>query len=371
MHQPPPARPSGSPPSYDSTLDTKLIAGPEDRQTQETESKTKTGPILVDEEYLRRRIRTRLPDAMLSPTPPPVLSFPDELAYPNTLIRKENVIYPAQNTSFPLYYVSEPTFISNRPLMIPDTRVYKRHGTIDGRLPEYTTIGLEPVCYTAFQDFTLIYTQGYKQDWWFNETKSSTSTLGVTLKVNPQCGRGFTLSIHNVHSGTSVMLERNVLPAEISEKGWFKTHSWSDSTTKKVFAWELQTTPDAISSASAAGLSSTDGNRLEFAKEAVSKTLRDILTVAWCMNLWIDAEAARRKIHELKKESKGALRRLTKLWQNEGGSAGSSRPETNPLRQMLGLDEVVPQRELMWYERDYPKPARKSRLGAALRSFRP
>lgn len=361
QHQQPTVRPSDSPPPYGSSIDTKEMSGSKQGQTQE--AKTKTDFIQVNRlnDYGERYFR--LPDSMLSATPPPFLSYPDELSYPNALIRKENVVYPAQN-SLPLYYLSEATYWSNKSQSSSDTYMYKRHGTFHGDGAKYTTIPSEPECYTAFANFCHIKTKGWKHSW---RLENWSRYFKVELRVDGALWDSrFALSIQDYSNDKPVVIKRSVQSENTSEKGWLMTHSWSDSKTNKALAWEFETAPGAPPSTSDIGPSSGDEHRFEF-NEAVGKDLRDMLTAAWCISLWIDAETVRREIAESRQKSRGTLGRLARLWQSEEGDAGSSNPEPNKLREKLGLDEPTipePPRQVMWYEAD-----KKSTLGAALQSF--
>ena len=366
MDQQPTIRPSHSLPSYGSSIDTKEMASSKHGQTQE--AKTKIDLIQV------KRFKTyggryfRLPDSLLSATPPPFLSYPDELSYSNALIRKENIIYPAQN-SLPLYYLSEATYWSNRSQSNSRTYMYKRHGTFGhGDRVKYTTISSRPQCHTAFANFCHIKTKGWKHSWRLeNWVHLAGRYSRVELRVNGTLRDSrFALSIQDYSNSKPVVIKRSVQSENTSEKGWLMTHSWSDPMTNKVLAWEFETTPDAPQSASATEPSLGDEHRFEF-NETVGKDLRDMLTAAWCISLWVDAETVRRTIMKSREKSKGTLGRLARLWQSEEGGTASSKPEPNKLREMLGLDEPTipePPRQVMWYEAN-----RKTTLGATLQSL--
>lgn len=95
-----------------------------------------------------------------------------------------------------------------------------------------------------------------------------------------------------------------------------------------------------------------DEYRFRF-NEGVGKESGDLLAAAWCISLWVDAEAKRREIVKSTEKSKGLLRRLAGLWQSEEVGANSSKPKSNKLHEKLGLGEptiLEPPREVMWYE---------------------
>lgn len=350
MDQKPAARPLDPPPPYDSSMGTKTMDTPKHDQTQHTKTKTQPNLNQVNRMVSGKIQSTGLPESMLSATPPPIINYPDELAYPNELIKKGNVIYPAQDLSFPLYYLPEATYYSNVYIPRPSTYLYKRHGTMHEFESSYTTVGSKPKCYSAFAIFYDINTQGWKHGWQISggEFKIELSVQGLLWNSTSA------LSIRKIYSYTSkpIVIKRNAQSGNTSENGSLKTHSWVDSTTNKVLAWEFQTTPGTILSGPATRPSSSEENRLEFANEALGKQLRDILTAAWCISLWVDAEAARRNEEGLM-QNKGIFGRLAKMWYTGESSAGSSKPEPNKLREQLGLDEIsIPEepRELMWYE---------------------
>ena len=229
--------------------------------------------------------------------------YPDELSYPNVLIRKENVVYPAQN-SLPLYYLSEATYWSNKSQSNSGTYMYKRHGTFHGDHAKYITIPSKPECHTAFANFCHISTKGWKHVWRL-ERGVLADYIRVELRVNGTlCDSRFALSIQDWRSSKPVVIKRSVQSENNSEKGWLMTHSWSDSTTNRALAWEFETTPDA---SCATGPSLGDEHRFTF-NEAVGKDLRDMLTAAWCISLWVDAETVRRKIVRVQREKQGYLR---------------------------------------------------------------
>ena len=339
------------PPSYDGSIDTTHTATPKRDQTQGVRTKTDTNQV-NGETYTQRRY-TYLPDSMLSTTRPHRLySFPDQLAHPNALIKKENVIYPAQNLSLSLYYLREPTYLSNDNYHFSETFMYKRHGAIQGNSDKYTTIASRPECYTAFAKCCSIDVKGWKHEWSLL-TMHGHASLRATLGFESfQRDSRTALSIkqYGHYGDKAVVIKRSAGPENASEEGWRKTYSWSDSTAHKLLAWESQTTPRCILSHSSAEPSSNTDHRLDFVHEALSKEMRDLLTAAWCISLWIDAEAARRKTEKAKEENKGLFGHLAKLWQHEDGG---SKPEPNKLREQLGLDGVTipePPRELKWYE---------------------
>lgn len=331
------------------------MSTPKHEQTQDT--KTKTDLHQVNRMITGQIGSVGLPQSMLSATPPPVISYPDTLAYPNMLIRKGNVIYPAQDLSFPLYYLPEATYYSNACDPQPMTQLYKRHGTMHERDSTYTTIGSEPKYYTAFAEFYVIKTDACNNTWRLSE-KDSQRALYIGLKTKDPLGSSeYTLCIFSNNISKAVHIQRSTQPETTSENVCQKIHSWVDSTTNKVLAWEFRTKQDATLSASASEPSSNEEYRLEFGYEAFGKQLRDILTAAWCISLWIDVELARRRMEESKEKpmgNKGMFGRLAKLWQNEERSVGSSKPERNEVREQLGLDEPwisEEPKELMWYEK--------------------
>ena len=365
MDQQPTARPSELPPPYGISMNTSDMASSEHDQAQE--AKTKTDFIQLNG-LTNREIfceYARLPNSLFSASPPPVVSYSDELSYPNALIKKGNVIYPAHNQTLPLYYLPEATYWSDESgSPSPRTCIFKRHGTFHDEYTKYTTIKTEPECYTAFASFCHIYTRGWKHLWRLEGI--ATGDLRVELRVNGTLWDSrYALSIRDLRCSKPVVIKRSVQSEITSEKGWLKTHSWSDTTTNKALAWESGTAPGAPPSDSVISQSLGDQYRFEFNK-AVGKELRSVLTAAWCISLWVDAETARRDVVESRNKSKGTLGRLARLWQSEEGSADSL-PEPNELREMLGLDEPTipePPREMMWYE-----PREKSTLGATLQSF--
>lgn len=362
MDQQPTARPSELPPPYDSSKDTDDTATPKHGQAQD--AKTKTDIIQVQGlTYRQKWNHTRLPDSMFSTSPPPFIRYPDDFSYPNVLIKKGNVIYPAQNQSLALYYLPEATYWSDKSRWDdPSTYMYKRYGTFHGDGAKYATIPSKPECYTAFATFYQIETKGWKHSWRLrNRLTWRSDDLHKELTV---WDSWIALSIQgigsNLGSSKPVVIKRSVQSENTAEKGWLKTHSWSDSTTNEILAWEFAPVPGAPSDISATWPSSGDEHRFEF-NEAVGKKLRDMLTAAWCISLWVDAETVRREVMESRKESRGILGRLARLWQSEEGGTGSSKPQPklpNRLREELGLDEpTIPEspREMMWYE-----PAKKS-----------
>ena len=345
--EPAPGHSDTSPP-YDSSICKDRKDTPKHDQTQGSETKTDLSQV---NRMVSGGIRsTEVPKSMLSATLPLPISYPEELAYPKALIRKGNFIYPAQDLSFPLYYLPEARYMSNEKAPGPVALMCKRHGTIYERNSLYPALHATRESRIPFATFFTIVTQGWGYDWSLRDLADG--ILNIRLSVDSLWGSfGYALVLSEIVS-EPVVIKRNVHSGNTSEKEWLETHSWVDSTTNEILAWELRTSPGATRSVSNPGTSSSEENRLEFVKQTLGKRLRDILTAAWCISLWVDAEAARRDEAELK-ENKGVFGRLAKKWDTGESSARSSKSERNNLREQLGLGQgsiSEEPRELMWYE---------------------
>ena len=315
-----------------------------------------------------------LPDEFLQALPPTISEVPEHSAYPKCVIRDGNNIRPECDPMRILYYVPEATYSPLVKNKVSTTYVYKQGEAITGNNQAYTSIERpgQPMRYTGM--FPLFYVSSSNVTDWTISQGLGFHDLDIKLVMYRQAKEHHTMGLTISQSffanpprssASSVRIKRlpiTVFPvgAKLEPYTHYQPYKWVDQTTGNVLAHESMRTGRSMD-----GEAKTD-YALHFSDSPpMGNKLRDIITAAWCISLWIDEWFQRTvRVERLKREVRdrerapqlGFLARLlggiSKTPEDHSDHTSAQPAEGNPLREQLGLDAPNPNRgkDRLWYE---------------------